>query len=140
MGKENSKSKAIVTSKAAFKSKLNNVNKTKNNGDKLSSGPEKSKFPKRIKRNDLLAQKEKLKMLNKYKKTMRKERMNNLKTGDTKAAAAIPYPKNLSATYENNQKKMFMTSNKKAQNEYKIKLVQKEKDIEVICSTNKILG
>jgi hypothetical protein len=129
MGKDNFKKSAEKGSKPAFFKKSHQP-KEQASTSKSDSKPDfnKSKFPKRIKRNELVAQKEKQKMLHKYKKMMRKERQQGDKSSSDYNAKNIKFPRvNLG-----NEDKKYMSVNKKAQLEYENKKKQQNLELEVI--------
>jgi hypothetical protein len=103
---------------------------------------------KRFKRNEVIAKQEKLKMLRKYKKMMRKEKAsgNSGETNKNLTSTESIYDDeefrtNKTKQSENNKKaklsgnfkdKQFLTANKKAQIEYEKKKKEKEEKLQVL--------
>jgi hypothetical protein len=144
MGKEDSKKSSEGGSKPAFVKKPYKPKGPASAGtgsfrSEQDSKPDfnKSKFPRRIKRNDLVVQKEKQKMLHKYKKMMRKERQQGDKSatsGDptTGTVRNVQYPR---VNFGSEDKK-YLTSNKKTQLEYDNKRKQQNLELEVSLNFN----
>jgi hypothetical protein len=131
MGKEDKNKSAERTSKpfvARNKKPSGSDGAAASSGSAVETGG-KSKFPRRIKRNDLVVQKEKLKMMHKYKKMMRQERQELGRDKNGKQTTKnIQFPR---LNFGNNEDKTYLSANKKSQAEYEKKKRQREVELEV---------
>lgn len=80
--------------------------------------------PKRLKRKELIAQTERRRLTNRFKKEMKKEKGNPDIKGRQQAAKT-------SSTQEEGTKNNYMTANKKAMLEYEAKMKEKQAKLEV---------
>jgi hypothetical protein len=85
----------------------------------METSAKSSKKVKRLSRNELIAQRERTKLLHKYNKEVRKEKKKDLKINSSGLKLSTPAPK------------PFLNSHKKAQIEYEAKLKEKQQQLEV---------